>query len=855
MRTFTSALLSLKNRQLSFYPAVLLAVTALPAAAQGGLDAALTEEQQKLKAPAISVAVMDKGSIVYAKGFGLADVENRVPATPQTRFRTASLAKTLTAVAVLQLHERGAIDLDAPIQRACPAFPEKPWPVTARQLLGHLAGVRHYAKAGESTGTEHFFTVTDSLRLFAADALVYEPGTKYTYSTFGFSVLGCAIERVSKMPYAEYMRTHVFEPAGMTHTTVDDVYLVIADRARGYFMLDQRSYDGLPAAGKAIATVGGIYNASLHDTSMKMPGGGLLSTPSDLMAFAAALLDGKLLKPDTRRMMWTSQQTSDGTATGYGMGWGVGTSNGRLIVSHTGNQAGASSLFLIDVETRRALAVMSNLEDADLGGVRRVLTGPLSPATKYGEAVSPPAGRDRAAPRGEPFTLRTAKGSEAVTLHRVEVPEHHGRQDGKHLALAVVRWPAIGAASRPPVLYLAGGPGDAGITAAQIPDTYEALMAIRRTSDVLLLDQRGTGQSAPRLVCPAGGAIPATVFRSADAMQRALEPGLRACVAAWKQRGVDLAAYNTEQSADDVADVAKALNVPRLSLFGFSYGTHLAAAVVRRHADLVDRVVLAGYEGPDDSVKYPAVYDRQVAKIAELAARQPDVAEALPDFTAALKAVLARAEREPFDVAVQQDAGTVRLPIGRDGLLYLLRRDIGDTNDLPFFPKLIHELSRGETALLARLAQRRYQGFSRGVALMGLSMDCASGASASRRAAIAAQEPASIFGVMTNPGGDACAILGVPELPDAFRAPLTTRVPALFLSGTLDSNTPPEQAEGARAGFAQSVHLIVENAGHESTLTPEAVAAVAAFLRGEAVKSRTIAAPAPRFQSLFSKTP
>jgi CubicO group peptidase (beta-lactamase class C family) len=369
-------------RQLSLSLVAIAAAAGL-ARAQSPLDAAIKAEQEALRAPAISVAVMEKGRVVYANAFGVADVEQQVRATTATRFRTASVAKTLTATAVLQLVERGAIDLDAPIQRYCTVFPAKPWPVTARQLLGHLGGIRHYTKPRESSGTEHFFTVTDSLKLFAADPLLFEPGSKYSYSTYGFNVLGCAIEGAAKKTYAEYMRAQVFEPAGMTHTTLDDVYRVIPDRARGYFLLDQRSFDGLPPAGQAIATVGGIFNAPLHDTSMKVPGGGLLSTPSDLLAFATALLRGTLLRPESLKMMWASQQTADGKSTGYGFGWGIGSNPDRLIVSHSGNQAGASSLFVVDTTNGLAMAVMANLEDADLGGVRKVLTGPLSPTGKY----------------------------------------------------------------------------------------------------------------------------------------------------------------------------------------------------------------------------------------------------------------------------------------------------------------------------------------------------------------------------------------------------------------------------------------------------------------------------------------
>ena len=451
-------------------------------------------------------------------------------------------------------------------------------------------------------------------------------------------------------------------------------------------------------------------------------------------------------------------------------------------------------------------------------------------------------------PPGEPYTLRTANGMEPSTRYRIDVPEDHAKPDGARITLAVVRLPATGTVSRLPVMYLAGGPGDSAIGAAQVPDAEAVFDRIRRSSDVLLLDQRGTGQSVPRLTCPATRALATGVFLSESSMRSAVEPTLRDCTALFRGRGIDLAAYNTEQSADDVAAVARALGIARLGLFGFSYGTHLAAAVVRRHPDLVDRVVFAGFEGPDDSEKFPEVYDRQVAAVSALAAAQPDVAAVMPDFEATLKMVLKRADAKPFEVSVPGAGGEdVTLPIGRDGLLYLLRRDIGDSNDLPNFPLMIWQLSRGDTALLTRYAARRYQQLGRGMSVMSVAMDCASGASADRRAAIARQIPASIFGVMTNPLSDLCDVVGVPVLPDSFRAPVITSVPALFVSGTLDSNTPPEQVERERPGFARSAHLIVTDAGHESTLIPAVADAIEGFFRGDAVESRTIAGPPLRF--------
>jgi pimeloyl-ACP methyl ester carboxylesterase len=440
----------------------------------------------------------------------------------------------------------------------------------------------------------------------------------------------------------------------------------------------------------------------------------------------------------------------------------------------------------------------------------------------------------------QPYSLRTASGEVAAELLRVSVPERHAKPDGPKIELAVVRW-AAARPTRPPVLFLAGGPGQSGIQGVRAPGIAEVIARAHETSDILLLDQRGTGASKPSLTCPLSSPLGDDFFMSAETMRAALEPNVVSCLTTWRGRGVDLGAYNTSESADDVADVAAAVGAARLSLLAFSYGTHLAAAVVRRHPDVLDRVVFAGFEGPDDTLKLPSVYDTQVAHVAALVASQPDVAGEMPDFAATLERVLARAAREPFRITVGAGDGARQAPIGKDGLLYILRRDIGDSNDLPRLPKLVAELDRGETTLLAQYAVKRFRQFS-GVSLMSLAVDCADGASPARQAAVRAEEPGSIFGAMTNPLTGGCErLLGVAALPDSERHPLRTRVPSLFVSGTLDSNTPPFQAERARWGFFDSAHVIVADAGHESTLTvPEVQAAVAAFLRGEAVESRTV---------------
>ena len=345
--------------------------SALPEAASAEIDRFIESERAVLKFPGAGVAIAFNNELRYSKGFGVADLEHRVPVNDRTSFRTASVAKPITATAVMQLVQQGRIDLQAPIQKYCPAFPQKQWPVTAALLLGHLAGVRHY-KPGESAGKDHYFTIQDSLALFKNDPLVHQPGTKYLYTTFGYSVLGCAIEGASGMTYEAYLQQHVFSPTKMSRTRLDRIWDIVPDRARGYMLVTQEAINELPPAAKAIAKAGEIYNAPFHDTSMKIPGGGLLSTAEDLVRFGIAVQTYSLLTKESVERMWTSGRTSGGEDTGYGLGWGVQPpQDGIRRVSHAGNQIGASSSLILLPEIGVTYAVMTNLEDVEMGRIMR----------------------------------------------------------------------------------------------------------------------------------------------------------------------------------------------------------------------------------------------------------------------------------------------------------------------------------------------------------------------------------------------------------------------------------------------------------------------------------------------------
>jgi len=359
--------------------ALLLSPRALPAQTRGDLPADKVREIERIvaaemgraKIPGLSLAIVVEKKIQYVNGFGLADLENFVPASSTTVFRIASLTKTITATAVLQLAERGRLDLDAPIQRYCPAYSEKQWPVTARQLLGHLGGVRNYKDETEARGTAHYARIADALNVFKDDALLHEPGTKFAYSNFGYVLLGCAIEEASGQTYQDYLREHIFRPVGMTRTRPDHTFEIIPNRARGYVHVTPELAALLaarfPEWAGAFGRVGEVYNAQLHDTSIKRPAGGLVSTAAELARFAVALESGQLVKPETLREMWTTQRTRSGEETGWGLGWILPKEMaGEKAVRISGNQPGASAALVILPDKQFAVAVLANLEGVDL---------------------------------------------------------------------------------------------------------------------------------------------------------------------------------------------------------------------------------------------------------------------------------------------------------------------------------------------------------------------------------------------------------------------------------------------------------------------------------------------------------
>lgn len=299
--------------------------------------------------PGVSIAVSVDGEVVWSEGFGWANVETQTPVRTTTKFRIGSISKALTAAGLAVLVEEGRLDIDAPIQRYVPSFPEKAkGTITTRLLAGHLAGVRHYA-GDEVLNSKRYASVTAGLEIFIDDTLQTPPGAAYSYSSYGWNLISAVMEGASGEDFLPFMRAHLFRALGMRHTVADYTDSIIIGRT-GYY---GRGDDGA------------IRNEPFVDNSYKWASGGFLSTPEDLLLFANALVSGDLLSAETLELLWTSQTTTAGDETNYGIGWRTGQVGGmHRLASHGGGSVGGNSWLGILPNDGIALAITSNISGA-----------------------------------------------------------------------------------------------------------------------------------------------------------------------------------------------------------------------------------------------------------------------------------------------------------------------------------------------------------------------------------------------------------------------------------------------------------------------------------------------------------
>lgn len=452
---------------------------------------------------------------------------------------------------------------------------------------------------------------------------------------------------------------------------------------------------------------------------------------------------------------------------------------------------------------------------------RRALQPLLALAAWAGPLCAQPAAGGAATVR--PATFAVGRTPVAVEEGSFVVPANRRSGASATLTLAYVRFPSTAATPASPIVFLAGGPGDAATRAlAGMP--LALLDSLRTIADVIAFDQRGTGRSEPRDVrCPPGAPQPLDRPTDPASMLAELRERVTSCVAGAAGRGVDVAGLTTAESADDLEALRQALGAPRLDLLAGSYGTHLALAAAARHPALVSRMVLAGVEGPDDTIKLPSRVDEVLATIAR--ARRPT----LVDDVRTLRDRLA-AQPTRHELALGQT-----IVLGAWDVQRWVAESLDTVQEIDAMLAAIPALLDGRHDALARWAVRARA--PRPLNLMNLAMDCASYASPARLARVERERASALLGdAMSFPLPALCAAPGLPRLGDDFRRPARSDAPALLVSGTFDGRTPPPNAEEAARVLPNARTLVVEGASHGLFREASVNAAMLEFFRS--AKSR-----------------
>jgi pimeloyl-ACP methyl ester carboxylesterase len=455
-------------------------------------------------------------------------------------------------------------------------------------------------------------------------------------------------------------------------------------------------------------------------------------------------------------------------------------------------------------------------------------------ATTLGAATAPKL-------KIRPYVYQSQKGDKVDSeLGTFFVPENRSNPDSAQIEIAFVRFKSTAKNPGNPIVYLAGGPGGSG-TGAALGSRFPLFMALREVADVIAYDQRGTGRSQRDIPCSEPVLIPLDQ-NTREGVLKAYKAKSKECVEYLRDwQRVDLNGYNTNENADDLEVLRQLLGAKKIDLWAISYGTHLALTTIRRHPTSIGHAILAGTEGPDHTLKLPSNVDKHLAAIGEALKKDPEWSARIPDFVTLVREVHEKLEKQPAIVSVTDPTTKqkVNVPVNKFVMQAFTAANMGTTT-IRVYPALYYAASKGDYEQIGNF----WLNFTRqplGNA-MSIMMDCASGATAARMQRIAEEAKTSLVGNLADQMfPDICEAWGNPDLGDAFRSPVKSNVPALFISGTLDGRTPITNAEEYAAGFPNAHHLILDGAVHSDPLflsSPKIKDAMISLLRDEPLPAR-----------------
>jgi pimeloyl-ACP methyl ester carboxylesterase len=429
----------------------------------------------------------------------------------------------------------------------------------------------------------------------------------------------------------------------------------------------------------------------------------------------------------------------------------------------------------------------------------------------------------------------------------LSVPENRNDPGSRQIDVIFGRLPGTGRTVGEPIFFIAGGPGASGI--GSFAGNAEWLLPLRQFGDVVLVEQRGTGFSRPRLDCAERWNFPLTAPLKRSQLIESARQRFAACRRAWQAEGVDLAGYNTVAYAQDIVAVADALGYRRFAVIAFSYGSQIALELLRSHSARLSRAVLLGVMGPSDSLRNPLDHDAVLARAAALLSKDA-AATVYPDLVASTAAVIAMLRRHPVQVSIAEEEGGEAIEFVLDELAY--RRQmvtrLGIRRELANLPRFNHALLSGEDRQWMRSElSNRFRGLvwmRKGpLAMRSAAQHYATVCAAADPTPRDDAPPDCVLGYTFHPAlPEACDAWQVPNLGDGFRKPPRSHVPVLMFSADLDTKTPMTQAQRLLPFLSNARHVVLINAGHDDLLEmdEEVRARVGAFFAGEVVSESPI---------------
>jgi pimeloyl-ACP methyl ester carboxylesterase len=425
----------------------------------------------------------------------------------------------------------------------------------------------------------------------------------------------------------------------------------------------------------------------------------------------------------------------------------------------------------------------------------------------------------------------------------LSVPENWDVSSSRKITVHYVRFKATGSNPGAPIVYLAGGPGGSGIETAK-RERFPLFMAMRQFGDVIAFDQRGTGENNTLPVCESAqrevDSQNYTDAQFADLHRLAA----RECLQFWREQQVDVLGYTSVQSARDLDALRAHLGAKKITLWGISYGTHLALAAMKVMEARIDRVILASVEGLDQTVKSPAETDAYFTRMQAAINAHPALKKDLPDIVALVRRVHAKLDAAPLMLEAGSGDGKQTYSVERRDLQHLLSASIADPEPALRALYLYTALDQGiNEPVLAFLRPSPAISFQ----AMPLAMDLASGISRKRLIRMQREAKTAVLGAYLNfPMPQLDRLLPELDLGDEFRAGPISTVPTLVLMGSLDGRIYPVEQLEAVAGLRNAHVVLVQNAGHNLFMTtPEVTARIESFMRGETVSTKDIIAKLP----------